>query len=276
MMNRKFFVSAVLFLAIIFFYNAPALSESHTIPPVPDEQRVREKQGQFVNLELEFIKEDGKKVKLKELFRGKPVLLTLVYYQCPSLCGFMLNSFNRTLKEMDWNVGDEFDVIVISFDWKESHELALAKKKAYLESYKKAHPENTSSEIGWHFLTGTEEDIRNLTNNLGFYFEWNEKEKQWMHSTVLFAVQNDGIIKRYIYGLEFEISDLKMAIYESGGNKIGSWKEKAVFLFYKFNPETRKYYFSYPALTKLIISISFLILGIGFFFYFLQKFKNKE
>jgi len=184
-----------------------------------------------------FKDEDGKDVSLSTyLGRGKPVVIAMVYYECPNLCNFLLNGFVRTLKQMDWAPGNQFEVVAVSINPRETPELAKKKKASYLESYGKP-----GSSDGWHFLTGDENSINSLAFELGFGYYFDEKEKQYAHSAALFVVTPDAKLSRILYGIEFKPRDLRLALVEAASGKIGTVVDRFLLFCYRYDPSTRSY-----------------------------------
>ncbi|MGZ6332042.1 MAG: SCO family protein [Bdellovibrionota bacterium] len=208
---------------------------------IPDELKgigITEHLGQPVAIkDLRFNDENGKGVALSDFFRsGKPVLVTLVYYQCPNLCNFMLNGLVTTMKGLDWSAGKDFEIVSISINPHEGPKLAQAKKEAYLRSY--GRPEAAQ---GWHFLTGEESQIQAVASQLGFGYRWDKESQQYAHSAAIFALTPDGKISRYLYGIDFRASDLRLALLEASSGKIGTVIDRLLLFCFRYDPQTRKY-----------------------------------
>jgi protein SCO1/2 len=212
----------------------PADQTPSVLQRVAFEQRL----DQPLPLDLEFTNEHGRTVRLGEFFGGKPVILTFVYYECPMLCTQVLNGLESALRVMDESVGREFDVITVSFDPRETAVLASAKKKAYLDRYKRAGAEN-----GWHFLTGGQASIDALTRAAGFSYVWDEESKQFAHASGVVVATAQGRLSRYFFGIEYAPRDLKFALIESSAGRIGSLADKLVLYCYHYNPASGSYGF---------------------------------
>lgn len=197
-----------------------------------------EKPGASVLLnDLSFKNENGEPVALKSYFnQGKPVVLALAYYECPNLCTFVLNGLTDSLKGLDWVPGEKFEILTVSIDPREKPGLAKAKKGAYLANLGK--PEAAA---GWHFLTGDEDSIRKLADSVGFGYKWVAEDKQYAHSAALFLLTPDGRISRTLYGIEYKPKDLKLALLEASGGKIGTVIDRFLLFCYRYNPKTHKY-----------------------------------
>lgn len=184
-------------------------------------------------LDLEFMDDAGRKVKLGDYFDGRrPVILTLNYYRCPMLCGLQLNSLTETLKELDWTAGDKFQVLTVSFDPLETPQLAAIKRQNYLREY--GRPEAAD---GWHFLTGRKKSIDALLKATGFRIAWSEKEQQWLHVAALVICTPDGRISRYLVNLVYEPKTLRLSLVEASQGKIGTPLDHILLFCYHYDGE---------------------------------------
>ena len=223
--------------------NAPGLRPDPTMPSsqvptalskVSFEQRLNEQ----LPLDLPFKDETGRTVKLGEYFGRKPVVLAFVYYECPMLCTQVLNGLESSLRVLNETVGKEFDVVTVSFDPAETPVLAMGKKKAYLERYKR--PESAG---GWHFLTGSEASIKTLTEAAGFHYTWDERTQQFAHPSGIVVTTPDGRVSRYFFGIEYASRDVKFALIESSAGKIGNAIDQLLLYCYHYDPATGSYGF---------------------------------
>lgn len=182
--------------------------------------------------------EDGHDVKLGQYFGTKPVVLAFAYYECPMLCTQVLNGLTGALMVLNETVGRDFDVVVLSFDPRETPVLAAGKKKAHLDRYQRP-----VSEGGWHFLTGDEASIRKVTDAAGFYYQWDDQTQQFAHPSGVIVTTPDGRLSRYFFGIEYPPRDLKFALIESSEGKIGSVVDKLLLYCYHYDPATGGYGF---------------------------------
>ncbi len=213
--------------------------------------------GQISPEDYLFTDENGRLVRLSDFFgKGKPVLLTLVYYQCPNLCNFMLNGLVSSLKNLDWSVGEKFEIVSVSIDPTETAELARRKKEAYLRAYGRS-----SASQGWHFLTGSEEQVKKLAATVGFGYKYVPEEKQYAHSAVIPVLTSQGVISRYLYGIEFLKSDLRFALLEASNGKIGTVVDRLLLFCYRYDPKTRKYSVYLNSLMQLSCGLTVLVFG---------------
>jgi protein SCO1 len=183
-----------------------------------------------------FKNENGKEVRIGDLFRGKPVILSLVYYECPMLCTQVLNGLVTSLRPMSFTAGKEFDIITVSFDPEESPQLASNKKSAYIKDYARAGVEK-----GWHFLTGSQESITRLTRAVGFQYKYDPKIDQFAHASVIMVVTPEGKLSRYFYGIDYSSRDLRWALVDASSNKIGTLADKLLLYCFHYDPTVGKY-----------------------------------
>ncbi len=168
-------------------------------------------------LDVKFRDETGREVKLGDYFGKKPVVLSMVYYECPMLCGEVLNGQASVFTTLKFDIGKEYDVVTVSFDPTEGPELARGKKKVYVERYGRP-----GGDEGWHFLTGSQESIKALTNAVGFNYAWDEQTKQFAHAAAILVVKPDGKIAQYFYGVEYSPKDLRFGIVQASQGKVGN------------------------------------------------------
>jgi len=211
---------------------------SSVLPENLKDVQIEDRLGNQVEIQgLQFRDEAGNSVPLSTYFnRGRPVVLALVYYECPNLCTLVLSGLLETLKAFDWVPGEKFEVLSVSINPKETAELATTKKNNYLKEYGK--PEAAK---GWHFLTGEEEQIRALADQVGFRYKYVEEEQQYAHGAALFVLTPDGRLSRTLYGIQYAPKDFKLALLEASEGKIGTVVERFLLFCYSYDPVTRKY-----------------------------------
>ena len=186
-------------------------------------------------LTLPLRDEAGRAVTLGDYFGKRPVVLALVYYNCPMLCTQVLNGLVASLNVMSLEAGKDFDVVAVSFDPRETPEMAAAKKDAYLSRYK--HPAST----GWHFLTGTAESIAELTRAVGFRYRFDEQLDQFAHASAIEVVTPEGRLARYFYGIEYAPRDLRLGLVEASAGKIGTPVDQILLYCFHYDPASGKY-----------------------------------
>jgi protein SCO1/2 len=189
-----------------------------------------------VPFDLLFRDESGQAVTLGGYFGRRPVILALVYYECPMLCSQVLNGLTSALDILKFNAGTEFDVVAVSFNPKEGPGLAAAKKRTYMERYRRP-----GTEGGWHFLTGTPESIAQLTKAVGFKYVWDERTKQYAHAAGVMVLTPEGRISKYFFGIEYSPRDLRFGLIEASQQRIGTPVDQLLLYCYHYDPATGKY-----------------------------------
>src|SRR5271168_371105 len=216
------------------------------------EQRLDEQ----IPADLSFRDETGKAVRLGDYFGKKPMILNLVYYNCPMLCGEVLSGLESALRVLKFDVGKEFDVLTISFDPNETPEMAAAKKAEYLKRYGRA-----GAAEGWHFLTGPQSSIDALTKAAGFQYQYDPKSGQFAHATAIMVLTPEGKIAQYYYGVEFAPKDLRLGLIQASENKIGTVVDQVLLYCYHYDPDTGKYGAIISRVLQLSAGATVLILG---------------
>lgn len=210
----------------------PAKAKPGLLKKVGIDQRL----NQQVPLDLAFTDETGRDVRLGDYFGQRPVILALVYFECPMLCTQVLNGMVSALSVLNFDVGREFDVVAVSINPKETPGLAAQKKQAYLDRYKR--PQTAA---GWHFLTGKEENIQRLAAAVGFRYAFDEEIQQYAHGAVIEVLTPHGMVSKYFYGIEYAPRDLKFGLMEASEEHIGSAIDEVLLLCYHYDPTTGKY-----------------------------------
>ena len=205
-------------------------------PPGLKNVGIRQNLNQQIPPDLSFKDDLGRRVRLADYFGKKPMVLNLVYYNCPMLCGELLSGLESSLRMMKFDVGKEFDVITVSFDPRETPEMAAKKKAEFLKRYQRA-----GAEQGWHFLVGEQDAIDALTNAAGFEYQYNEKTQQFAHVTAIMILTPEGKIAQYYYGVEYPPKDLRLGLVEAGRGRIGSLVDQLLLYCYHYDPEQGKY-----------------------------------
>jgi protein SCO1/2 len=204
-------------------------------PPALREVGIDQRLDAQVPLDLLFRDEEGRERPLGSYFGEKPVVLALAYYECPMLCTLVLNGLVRALRAISLDLGDDFEVVTVSFDPRETPALAAAKKKNYLEQYGR---DGTSA---WHFLTGEGPAIERLAQSVGFRFTWVPDENQFAHAAAIMVLTPQGRVARYFYGVEYPPRDLRLGLVEAAAGTIGTAVDQLLLYCYRYDPVTGKY-----------------------------------
>jgi protein SCO1/2 len=255
-------------------YDPNEFGASSGLPTALEKVGIEQKLNQQVPLDAVFKDENGREVRLGEYFgKGRPVILALVYYECPMLCNEVLNGLTGSLKSLTFETGKDFDVVAISFDARENDkpELAKNKKESYMKRYGRPNTEN-----GWHFLTGTQSEIDKVTNAVGFNYRWDEQSKQFAHVGGIMVTTPEGKLSRYLYGIDYAPKDIKFALMESAQNKIGNSAEQLMLYCYHYDPATGKYGLSILRVMRLGGVVTLIGLGTMFFVFWRKGKKRVE
>jgi protein SCO1 len=203
---------------------------------------IDQKLGAQVPLDLVFRDEDGAEVKLSSCFRGRPVVLSLVYFECPMLCTLVLNDQVRALRALPLELGRDYDVLTVSIDPSETAELARDKKRGYVATYDK--DAGAEQHAAWRFLTGDEASIRALADSVGFRYAYDAASDEYAHAAGLMVLSPDGVVSRYFYGIEYSSKDLRLSLVEAGEGKVGSLVDQVLMLCFHYDPATGRYGFA--------------------------------
>ena len=197
---------------------------------------IDQKLGDQIPLDLRFVDSEGNTVHLRDFFGEKPIVLSLVYFDCPMLCTQVINSLLRAMNVLSFGAGTEFDVLTISIDPGETPELANAKKIEYLKNYR-----GREGSTGWHFLTGDQQQIDELAAAVGFRYEYDEPTDQYIHASGIMVLTPEGKLARYFYGIDYPPRDLRWGLVEAADGAIGNPIDQLLLLCYSYDPMTGKY-----------------------------------
>ena len=220
---------------------------------------IDQRMGGQVPMDLVFRDEVGNPVHLRDLQRGKPVILSLVYLKCPMLCTLVLNDLLSTVKTIPQTAGEEYDIWTVSFDPKEGPELASQKKEGYLDAYSRV--KHIVPTTGWRFLTGDVENIRKLTEAVGFRYRWDEKTQQYIHPAGIMILTPEGRIARYFFGIDFDPTDIRLSLVEASANKIATPTDRLLLFCYHYDPRTGKYGLAVASTLRAGAGLTLLVVG---------------
>lgn len=230
--------------------------------PLPQLKNVGFKQHLDAALPLDapFTDDTGRKVTLGQLFGKRPVILAFVYYQCPMLCTQVMNGLSSALKVMPFTAGQDYDVVLVSFDPRDTPAIAAEKKRAHLQYWSREQ-----DGASWHLLTGDEVSIQRATTAAGFTYQWDERTGQFAHVSGVLVATPDGRLSRYFYGVEFSPKELRLALVESGQGRIGSAIDELLLYCFHYDPESGRYGLMVMNLVRLGGALTVLAM-VGFFF----------
>ena len=217
-----------------------SMQDSNLKPALPGALQgvgIDQRLDQQIPLDLKFKDEAGREVPLSSFFEaGKPVILALVYYRCPMLCTQILSGLAGSLKAVTLDPGKEFEIVAISFDPKDTPETAASKKQLYVKRYGRPNTAN-----GWHLLTGDAQNIKALTEAVGYHYKYDAATDQFAHASGIMVATPDGRLSRYFYGVEYSPQDVRLGLVEASKGKIGSAVDQILLFCYHYDPATGKY-----------------------------------
>lgn len=249
-MKLRFF-SLILALAAIL----PA--QINKLPVELEGVGVVEKLGVTIDPNLEFVNESGRIVKVGQyLNQGRPVVLNFAYYTCPMLCSMVLNGLTTSIREIPWTPGNEYEILTISIDPRETNQLAAAKKQAQLASFDRPAP-------GWHFLSDNDGNAKKMADSVGFNYRWDKQREQYAHSAALILLTPEGKVARYLYGIKYKAFDLRLGLTEAAQGKLKSGGVENFLLFcYQYDPNSRGYVMAAKNLMRAGGALTVLLLGL--------------
>ncbi len=227
-------------------------------PAMLDGVDIVEHLGATLPRDAAFRDTEGKPVKLGDYFDGKrPTLFVFAYHTCPMLCSLVLDATVKSLNEIPWNVGDEFDVVSVSIDPKDTPETATRKRKQVLESY----PRAKGDPKGWHFLVGDEDQIRKVTDAIGFKYNYDARQKQYAHPAAIYLLTPEGKIARYLYGIQYPPADVRLGLLEATEGRSVSTTERILLFCYHYDPQGKRYSLVAMNVMRLGGGVTLLLLG---------------
>ena len=260
-------------LAVLFVAQVAAAADS-TVPadkmPGPlQEVGYDQRLGEQLPLDLPFRDEAGRPVKLGDYFGRRPVVMIFAYYHCPMLCDLVVQGTTGSLKALTLDVGKDFDVVVVSIDPKETPEQAKDAKRDAL-----AHYGRTGTDAGWHFLTGPQQSILQLTQAAGFRYVYDKERNEYAHAAGVMIATPGGRISRYLYGIEYAPRDVRLALIESSEGRIGSLADQLLLYCFHYDPV----YGKYSAMTMNILRLGAIVtvLGLGLLIVLLKRRERVE
>jgi protein SCO1/2 len=228
-------------------------------PPGLQHVGIEQNLNEQIPPDLTFTDASGRQVRLGDYFGKKPMILNLVYFTCPMLCGEELNGLESALRVLKFDVGKEFDVITVSFDPKDTPAAAAKKKAEILKRYNRA-----GADQGWHFLVGNQDAIDKIAKASGFEYEYDTKTQQFAHSTAIMVLTSQGKIAQYYYGIDYPPKDLRLALVDASQEKIGNVVDEVLLYCYHYDPSKGKYSATIVRILHLAGIATLLCLGTFF------------
>lgn len=228
--------AALAFASLLLIAAAPLAAQVPAPKNVTTEVGIDQKLDAQIPLDLVFRDESGATVRLGDYFDGRPVVLNLVYFECPMLCNMTMDGLVRTLNVTTFEPGKEFTLLTVSFDHREGPKLAAGAKRTMLGRYGREEAHS-----GWHFLTGDERNIRALADAVGFRYVYDPKLDQYAHGAGIIILTGDGRVSKYLNGVEFAARDLRLALVDASESRIGTATDQVLLLCYEYDPVTGKY-----------------------------------
>lgn len=227
----------LLLFSLFFTFNSAQAQLNQGRPAILEEIGVDEKLGNTIPMDLVFTNSYGEDVRLGDLFEsGKPVLLNPLYYECPVLCGLVLDAVFNVVSDLVWSPGSEYTIISFSIDPRETPEMAAESKARYLGDLNRP-----GAEQGWHFLTGSEEMIMELADAVGFRYKFDERTGEYLHLASIMMLSPEGVVTRYLYGAAFREFDLRNALFEAADGTIGNTLDRILFYCFTYDPNSQSY-----------------------------------
>jgi len=266
-MSRRFHAAMLLALTGAAAFSTSAQQAS--TPPILSKVGITQNLNALVPPDVVFRDETGKSVRIGDFFGHKPIVLSLVYFDCPALCTEVLNGELRTLKAISLDLGKDFDAVTVSFEPKDTPALAKAKRDVYAGQYGRP-----GAADHWHFLTGEQQSIEALTNAVGFHYAYDSSIRQYAHAAAILVLTPEGRIDRYFYGVIYPARDVRLGLVEASEGKIGTLTDHALLYCYQYDPMTGKYGVVVMNVLRAAGGLTVLILGIFMTMMFLRERKR--
>jgi protein SCO1 len=265
----KFYSALLLAFVALAAFSAAAQAQESTTPAILKKVGIQQNLNSQIPSDIEFHDETGKTVRIGDYFGKKPIVLSLVYFDCPALCTEVLNGQLRTMNAISLNLGPDFEAVTVSFEPKDAPSLAKAKRDVYIGQYGRP-----GAMDHWHFLTGEQPSIDALTNAAGFQYAYDPAIKQYAHPAAIMVLTPEGRIARYFYGVVYPARDFRLGLVEASQGKIGTVTDHAMLYCYQYDPMTGKYGIVIINVLRIAGGLTVLALGLFMTIMFLRERKR--
>jgi protein SCO1/2 len=255
-MSRALISAAACLIAAAAAQTSPQTQTQNKIPEQLRNVSITPKLNSLVPPELGFRDETGRAVRIGDYTGKRPLVLALVYYQCPRLCSMILSGLLKAVKGMPYEAGKDFDVLAVSFDPREKPALAAEKKRSYVEQYGRRH-----DGAGWHFLTGDRMEIERLTHAVGYGFQYDARSDQFSHASALIVLTPAGKVSRYLYGIEHAPRDLRLALVDAAAGRAGTTADRILLYCFQYDSSTGRYSANILRFVRLLGIAMLVVLG---------------
>jgi protein SCO1/2 len=245
--------AAVVLLATSHAANAQSSGAPIGVQEITFEQHL----GAEVPLGLSFRDETSTERPLREYFQGRPVVLVLAYYRCPMLCNQVLNGVLTAANGIELTAGEDYEIVVVSFDPTDTSQMAAAKLRNYASRYRanaavtERDPTDGSWHKGWHFLVGSRENVARLADAVGFHYRFDKASGQYAHASGIMVTTADGRLSQYFYGIDYPTRSLRLALVDASAGKLGSIVDQVLLLCFHYDPQTGRYGLAVITLVRL-------------------------
>jgi protein SCO1/2 len=264
---RKLHISLVILLTALLTGLTPTQAQEPLPQDLIREVGFEQKLDSQVPLELQFVDSTGQAVHLGDYFNeSKPVILDLGYYECPMLCSLVRNALFESLKALEFTVGDEFEVVIVSIDPGETPDIAETKRRASIMSY-----ERSMSDEGWNFLVGEEESIQKLAEAVGFQYTYDANIDEYVHPSGIVILTPQGRVSKYLYGIDYPVRDLRLALIEAAEGKIGTPVDQFLLMCYHYDPVEGQYTLFITNIIRMLGAATVVIFGLVLFVLFRRE-----
>jgi protein SCO1/2 len=237
------------------------------IPAELENVGIEERLGGTVSPDIPFVNAEGEAVTLGDYFGGdRPVVVAFVYHNCPMLCSLILDGMTAALSGVNLEPGVDYEALAVSFDPRDTPERAAAAKERYVARF----DDEAAAAAGFHFLTGTQESIDQITDEIGFGYEWNERQQEFAHTAALYFISPEGTITRYLYGIEYRPQDVRTALLEASNGTIGSPLDQLILYCFQYDPNAGSYVLHATNAMKVGGLLTIVLLG-GFLLFFWRR-----